>query len=89
MALAEAVDKTNVWSILTVMKIHMDRVRQILGRENVFERTIAEHTTIVDAIERKDPDAAEASMRLHLQQILADLADINPDNARYFEDERL
>ena len=87
MALAEAVDKTDVWRILTVMKIQMDRVRHILSKENTIQRSIEQHSAIVDAIERNDPDAAEAAMRQHLRQILADLDEINSEDARYFDDE--
>ncbi|WP_433607483.1 FadR/GntR family transcriptional regulator [Dactylosporangium sp. CA-139114] len=40
-------------------------------RPGVLRRTAAEHAAIVDAIDRRDPDAARAAMTEHLRRIAA------------------
>jgi DNA-binding GntR family transcriptional regulator len=39
-------------------------------------RSLEEHRAIVDAVAARDPDAAEASMRAHLQGVLASLREV-------------
>ena len=41
------------------------------ARPGVLRRTAAEHTAIVDAIDRRDPEAAREAMRAHLARIAA------------------
>jgi len=42
------------------------------ARPGVLRRTAAEHKAIVDAIDRRDPDAARAAMTEHLERIAAE-----------------
>ena len=54
----------------------MNRVRHISARQLSRERLINQHSDVVEAIRRHDPAGAEAAMRLHLREIVADLPGI-------------
>lgn len=86
-SLASAAGKATVLRIVDNVKAQMDRVRFItLMDRSVIEVSIEQHAMVVDAIERGDPEAAEAAMRDHLRQVLKDLplaAAIKPE---FFED---
>lgn len=45
-----------------------DRRAQVLQQKNEDKAALAAHTEIVEAIESRDPDAAEAAMRRHLDR---------------------
>ena len=48
------------------MFIHMRAVRAVtMGQDNRAKRSVADHTAIVDALERRDPDLAEHTVREH------------------------
>ncbi|MEO8530782.1 MAG: GntR family transcriptional regulator [Deltaproteobacteria bacterium] len=85
MMLATVADKLNVWHIMVTLNVQKDRVRQLAAQDYPIDRLITQHETIVDAIARKDPDAAEAAMRHHLREVLADLPKIAAKHANYFE----
>jgi GntR family transcriptional regulator, rspAB operon transcriptional repressor len=65
----------------------MDRVRFLSIEEatptNVL---IAQHKAIADAIEERDPERAEAAMRLHLGEILQSLPRIAAAHPDLFTD---
>ncbi|WP_108258868.1 GntR family transcriptional regulator [Mangrovicoccus ximenensis] len=83
--LAEGAGRPNAWSVIEGMKSQMDRVRQMTIANFPLAHLIVQHTAVVDAIEARDPAAAEAAMRSHLQMILQDLPAIRDTFPAYFE----
>ncbi|MFC3168770.1 MULTISPECIES: GntR family transcriptional regulator [Paracoccus] len=71
--LAQAAGQDAVWADLERLKAQMNRLRHLSMR--VFDRsfTIGQHQAILDALRQGDPDAAEAAMRTHLRQMLAEV----------------
>jgi DNA-binding GntR family transcriptional regulator len=52
--------------------VHVDRARQlILPQPGRVQATLEEHEAILDALERRDPQAAREATRHHLRQLLA------------------
>jgi GntR family transcriptional regulator, rspAB operon transcriptional repressor len=73
-ALAHSADCDHAWRVLEGLKAQMDRVRWLsMPDATPFETLIAQHTAIVDALEAKSPEAAEAAMHTHLGEILTSL----------------
>jgi GntR family transcriptional regulator, rspAB operon transcriptional repressor len=67
----------HAWRVVEDTKAQMDRVRYLsLADATPAVRLIAQHGVIVDAIEARDTDAAEAAVRLHLREILTSLPDL-------------
>jgi len=73
-----------VWDTILLHKAHKDRVRY-LGQSIASARTIEDHGRIVEALEAKDPAAAEAAMRLHLSRILSLVVDVRRLHGDAFE----
>ena len=68
------------------MKAHTDRVCNLtLEYPHAREALLVQHRAIFDAIQRHDPDAAEALIRDHLKSILVDLAAVEVEHADLFE----
>ena len=64
-------------------KHHLDRVRWLsLPMAEHIPRLITQHEAIVDAVGRRDPDLAEASLRAHLREVYATIKqlDLGPDD---------
>jgi GntR family transcriptional regulator, rspAB operon transcriptional repressor len=73
-AIARAAGCESAWKLLETLKAQMDRVRFLAIEEATpTDVLIAQHKAIADAIEERDPDRAEAAMRLHLEEILQSL----------------
>jgi DNA-binding GntR family transcriptional regulator len=73
-ALAEGAGCPSAWTVIGDIKAHMDRVCHLtLPSASSLPRLIAQHRSILAAIDARDPDAAEAALRLHLAEILAAL----------------
>ncbi|MBO6674376.1 MAG: GntR family transcriptional regulator [Rhizobiales bacterium] len=52
--------------------VHVDRARQlILPQPGRVQATLKEHEAILDALEKRDPDAARIATRHHLRQLVA------------------
>lgn len=83
--MADAVGHPNAWAVIESQKSQLDRVRQMATVQFPMDDLVTQHEAIVDGIERKDADAAEASMRRHLQRILSDLPKIRERQAEYFD----
>lgn len=81
--LAEASGIAGLWAAIEREKAQLDRVRFLsLPEAPRHSPIIEQHEDILDAIEARDPDAAEAAMRRHLSQVLAvlpSLAAARPD----------
>jgi DNA-binding GntR family transcriptional regulator len=82
--LAEAAGKPFAWSVIRDVKIQMDRVRYLSVQRFPKLKLVDQHTAIVDALEARDADRAEAAMRLHLREILTDLPMVGAQNPDYF-----
>lgn len=74
--LAELAGQAAVADYLEDLKIQMNRVRHISARQLSRSRLIAQHREVVRAIRARSPEQAEAAMRRHLREILADLPGI-------------
>lgn len=83
--LATLAGQAAAWEILEGLKIEMNRVRHISTRHLPREKLIDQHAQVVEAIRAHDADAAEAAMRLHLNEILTDLPAIVEAMPEYFE----
>jgi DNA-binding GntR family transcriptional regulator len=69
--------------LLDRSRAHLNRVRRLsLPVPDVIEELIDQHSAVVDALERKDADQAEAALRHHLRgvyRVLEPLRDAHPD----------
>ncbi|WLS04904.1 GntR family transcriptional regulator [Shinella oryzae] len=74
--LAELLGHAAVADHLEELKIQMNRVRHISARNFSRDRLISQHGEVVEAIRARDPGRAEAAMRIHLMEIIADLPGI-------------
>lgn len=87
MAIARAVGCESAWKPLETLKAQMDRVRFLSFPETTPVTTlIAQHRAIADAVAARDPDAAEAAMRLHLGEILKSLPKLAAAHPDLFTD---
>lgn len=83
--IAEAADCAFAWTLIDEQKAQMDRVR-FLSLEFGQQVVLEEHREIVDALRRRDADAAEAAMRGHLSKIGGIIAQLRSEFDTYFED---
>jgi DNA-binding GntR family transcriptional regulator len=84
--LAEIAGQAAVSDHLEGLKTQMNRVRHISARKFSPARLIAQHADVVTAIRARNPDLAEAAMRAHLREIVADLSEIVTELPRCFTD---
>lgn len=69
--LADHIGISQIWAVLEREKSHFDRVRFLsLPEKTPVESLIAQHRDILAAILRRDPEGAEAAMRVHLSEVL-------------------
>jgi DNA-binding GntR family transcriptional regulator len=86
--LAEIVDCDYAGRVVENARAQTDRVRYLsLPGTSPIPLLISQHVAIVDAIEARDADGAEAQMRKHLREILNALPRIAHDHPELFEDE--
>lgn len=74
--LAEAAGISHAWKMIEGIKAQMDRVRFLSFEATHLSKLIAQHTAIVENIERGDLSRAEQAIRHHLHEILHDLPQI-------------
>jgi DNA-binding GntR family transcriptional regulator len=85
-ALAAGADAEHAWQAVIDVKCHMDRVCHLtLVEQKAVFGLIAQHETILAAIDARDPDAADRAMRHHLTEILRVLPNVLADRADLFE----
>ena len=83
---AIAIAHEDVWRTLQNVKLQMDRVRYLsLPDATPASRLIRQHTAIVDAIAARDPEAAEAMMQQHLEELLSSLPRLVARLPDYFD----
>lgn len=69
--LTEGVGMPLAWEAIRDIKAHMDRVCQLtIPDSTAMLPLVAQHRSIMAAIDARDADAAEAAMRRHLTEIL-------------------
>jgi DNA-binding GntR family transcriptional regulator len=83
-AIAQIAGHARAWDHLQRLKSQMDRVRFLQLKEFPISTLIAQHKSMVDAIETRDPNTADAEMRAHLRLIEADLPAIAAAHPNYF-----
>jgi Transcriptional regulators len=83
--LAEAAGKAYAWKVIEQVKGQMDRVRYLSTLHFPKRDLVAQHTDIVRAIARRDPEAAASAMRGHLRKILTDLPAIAAARPDFFD----
>ena len=75
----------SVWATVRRSKVHLDRVRRLsLPLPEVMGHLIEQHGAVVDAVARRDVDAAEAALREHLGEVLRSLASLGERRPEYF-----
>ncbi|WP_142847530.1 GntR family transcriptional regulator [Telmatospirillum sp. J64-1] len=81
--IALGVEGEYAWRVVEETKAQMDRVRYLsLPHATPLNRLIGQHEAVLECIEARKPDAAEAAMRTHLREILTSL----PELAQRFPD---
>lgn len=84
-AIAEGAGCPSAWTVIEDLKAHMDRVCHLtLPLASSLPGLIAQHRTILAAIDRRDPDGAEAALRAHLSEILRALPTVQRDHRDLF-----
>lgn len=82
--LAEAANKSNAWQVVEDLKTQMDRVRFLSFNHFHVEQLIAQHESIVDAIESGSTTDAVRYIRKHLREILKSLPTISQEYPDFF-----
>ncbi len=77
----EAAEVPDLWDLVRSRSGHLDRLRRLhLPAPGKVAAILADHAAIVAALKARDADGAEAAMRRHLSNTLANVEDIR---ARY------
>ncbi len=86
--IATAAKLGDVWNTVQSVKMIWDRIGHIANRVPAhMMQIIAEHRTIVKAMEVRDPAAAAAAMKHHLRAVDLAIARLRPSYSDYFVDE--
>lgn len=83
--LAEGAGKGGAWRLIEGLKSQMDRVRFLSLGHIPVAKLIDQHGAIVDRIEAGDLPGAEAAIRHHLREVLADLPAILRASPEFFD----
>lgn len=75
----------SVWPVIREAKTHLDRVRWLsLGRINA-KALLQDHRELLTAIEREDPDTAQATLERHLRRATDLIEDMRSEHPDFFE----
>jgi DNA-binding GntR family transcriptional regulator len=86
--IAEIAGHPNFWRVIKREKAQIDRFRLLtLPIPQRPTRVIAEHEAIVEAIAKRDPQAAITAMRSHLESVLPVFDEIRAAHPDFFEPE--
>lgn len=85
--LARAAGQEAVWKYLDGLKTQMNRVRHISAMQFAPGKLIDQHAAVVATIRARDVAAAEAAIRAHLREIIADLPDVVAAHPDFFDDQ--
>lgn len=58
--------KENVWSAITRLSTHYNRIRVLSEMKHSFEKAISQHETILNIIEKKESEKVEEIVRQHI-----------------------
>jgi DNA-binding GntR family transcriptional regulator len=85
--LAEGAGRPLAWNIVEDVKPQMDRVRFLsMPNATPMKVLIEQHRAIMNAVKEHNPEAAEAAMRTHLNEILRSLPHLSQQHPELFED---
>jgi DNA-binding GntR family transcriptional regulator len=88
-AICELAGRPVAWEVAQRVKGHLNRVRRLsLPQPRYLAEMVAEHRLVLEALDQRDPDAAEATLRHHLRMVLSALPAIRAQHPDYFEEER-
>jgi len=74
-----------IWRIVNEAKAQLDRVRRLaFPGPNHLDIVLAEHTDIVDGLRSRDPDAAAAGMKEHLDRVFLSIRRLIVEKRDYF-----
>ena len=77
----------SAWAAVNSAKAHLDRARRLsLLDTRPIATLIQQHTAVVDALEAKNPDDADSSLRLHLRGVFEDVQRIQQATPQLFSD---
>lgn len=80
----EAAGLPRLWSVVVRMSGHVDRLRLLhIPTAGKTEQILGAHQTILEAIESRDPEAAQHAVRDHLSGTLASVDDIQKRYPEY------
>jgi len=87
-AIASHAGVEHAWRHIVSLKAQLDRVRY-LGFPAATPRpvVVAQHTLVVDALERNDPEGAVSMMHRHLNELAPSLPKLAEEYAELFADE--
>ncbi|XTZ36613.1 GntR family transcriptional regulator [Salmonella enterica] len=86
--LAQIADCQLAWDTIENIKATIDRVRYMsLDHVSPPEMLLSQHMAIFNALEKRDADAAELAMTLHLQEISESVKTIRQENRDWFSEE--
>ena len=77
--------KSQVFALIQNISVHFDRVRTMALSSVKNGKIVQDHIDIVDAIRRRDPEAARALMETHLNRYDIDAAALRAAYPQYFK----
>lgn len=74
-----------IWRIVNEAKAQLDRVRRLaFPGVNHLDIVLAEHSLIVDGLKSRDPEAAAAGMKVHLDRVFLSIRRLIIEQRDYF-----
>jgi len=84
--IAEVAGYPGIWTLIQQVKVHVDRYRRLtLPQQGRIPRVIAEHESILSAIEAHDASGARTAMATHLDSLLDNIALTQHINPEFFD----
>jgi GntR family transcriptional regulator, rspAB operon transcriptional repressor len=75
----------HIWKIINSAKAQLDRVRRMsYPLVSHLDVVLQEHAAVVDGLIRRDPDAAEAAMKVHVHRVFTMIRRLIADRSDYF-----
>jgi GntR family transcriptional regulator, rspAB operon transcriptional repressor len=83
--IAEVAGYPGIWTLIQQVKVHVDRYRMLtLPQKGRIARVIAEHETLLNAIEAHDAPGARVAMEFHLERLLSHISATQSINPEFF-----
>ena len=78
----------HIWKIVNGAKAQLDRVRRLSYPMKIkLDPILAEHVSIADGLRLRDPDAAAAAMKLHLDSVFSTIRQLIVERRDYFSND--